>query len=76
MCPNETHHLTLKFKDYYVIFPSPANFEKKKSFLFNALGEKGVKVKSDFEYSSDKNGKFLSIKEIKKFNQKYYSDTV
>jgi len=76
MCPNETHHLTLKFKDHYVIFPSPANFEKKQSFIFNALGEKGIKVKSDFEYSSDKNDKFLSIIEIKKINKEYYSDPV
>ena len=46
MCPNETHHLTLNFKNYYVIFPSPANFEKKKNFLINEMGEKGLKLKA------------------------------
>ena len=34
------------------------------------------RVNSDFEYSSDKNVKFLSIKEIKEFNKKYYNDPV
>ena len=53
-----------------------SQFEKKQSFIFNALGEKGIKVKSDFEYSSDKNDKFLSIIEIKKINKEYYSDPV
>lgn len=76
MCPNETHHLTLNFKNYYVIFPSPANFEKKKNFLINAMGEKGLKVKSDFEYSSDKNNHFLNINEIRKFNKQFRDDSL
>ncbi len=76
MCPNETHHLTLNFKNYYVIFPSPANFEKKKNFLINEMGEKGLKVKSDFEYSSDKNNHFLSIHEIRKFNKQFSDDSL
>ena len=40
MCPNESYHLTLKFKDHYLICPSPQNFEKKNSFVKNAKGEK------------------------------------
>ena len=35
MCPNESHYLTLEFKDHYVIFPSPEYFEKKVSFIKN-----------------------------------------
>ena len=29
MCPNESHYLTLEFKDHYIIFPSPDYFDKK-----------------------------------------------
>ena len=69
MCPNESHYLTLKFKDHYVICPSPQNFDKKNNFIKNSIGEKGKKVDSKFEYSSDKN-KFLNIKQILEFNKK------
>ena len=75
MCPNETHYLTLKFQNHFVIFPSPKNFDKKKSFLINALGEKGTKVKPDFEYNSKTNSKFLTIKEIKHYN-KNFNDSI
>ena len=70
MCPNETHNLTLEFKDHYVIFPSPDYFEKKMNYKKNIKGEKGKRVSSDFEYSSNKNNHFLSINQIKKLNQK------
>ena len=69
MCPNESHYLTLKFKDHYVICPSPQNFDKKNNFIKNLIGEKGKKVDSKFEYSSDKNN-FLNIKQILEFNKK------
>ena len=66
MCPQESAHLTLNFKDHYVIYPSDP--EKKVIYQTNHAGEKGKKVEKDFEYSSDKNSVFLSIPEIKKFN--------
>ncbi len=75
MCPNESHYLTLDFKDHYVIFPSPEYFDKKKSFKKNIIGEIGKKVSSSFEYSSDTNKKFLSVKEIAKLN-KNIDDTI
>lgn len=68
MCPNESSHLTVKFKDHFVIFPSPDYFDKKKSYLKNILGESGTKVPNNFEYSSDKN-QFLNIEQIKKINR-------
>ena len=71
MCPNESQHLTLEFKDHYVIFPSPKNFDNKKSFVLNNLGEKGKRVKPDFEYSSGLNERFLTVKEIKDLNKKF-----
>ena len=69
MCPNESHNLTLEFSDHYVICPSPEYFEKKTSFRENLKGEQGKKVGANFEYSSDKNNKFLTIKEIAKLNE-------
>ena len=66
MCPQESAHLTLNFKDHYVIYPSDP--EKKVIYQTNQAGEKGKKVEKDFEYSSDKNSIFLSIPEIKKLN--------
>ena len=71
MCPNESQHLTLEFNDHYVIFPSPKNFDKKRSFILNNLGEKGKRVHSNFEYSSGNNNKFLTIKEIRNLNKKF-----
>jgi len=70
MCPNESHYLTLEFKDHYIIFPSPDYFDKKVDFVKNLKGEKGQKVSSTFEYSSDKNSNFLSVKEISKLDKK------
>ena len=70
MCPNESHHLTLNFNDHYIIFPSPKSFDKKRNFLKNKLGEIGKRVEANFEYSSDKNTNFLSIKQIRKLYKK------
>ena len=68
MCPNDSHFLTLEYKKYYVIFPSPGYFNENKKFSSHIKGEKGKKVKNDFEYSSEKNKYFLKIAEIKKLN--------
>ena len=72
MCPNESHHLTLNFKDHFVIFPSPDYFDKKVNFTKNLKGEKGYRVSNNFEYSSDNNDKFLSVKEIAALNKKIF----
>tara|TARA_Y100000590_G_scaffold247486_1_gene278124 strand:+ start:107 stop:1114 length:1008 start_codon:yes stop_codon:yes gene_type:complete len=71
MCPNEFSHDTLEFDDHYVIFPSPKNFDKKVNFILNKIGEKGKKVHSNFEYESGTNKKFLTVKEIKDWNNKF-----
>tara|TARA_B100001559_G_scaffold315042_1_gene316316 strand:+ start:91 stop:1107 length:1017 start_codon:yes stop_codon:yes gene_type:complete len=75
MCPNESHYLTLEFKDHFVIFPSPQYFDKNKSFSKNLKGEKGKKVDSNFQYSSDKNT-FLTVSEIKKVNKSILNDPI
>lgn len=59
MCPKDDYHLTLEFSDFYVITPT-IQFAKKMDFTSNALGEKGVSVPEEFEYSSDKNTEWLS----------------
>jgi UDP-N-acetylglucosamine 4,6-dehydratase len=66
MCPNEYHHLTLEFKNYFKIIPSTNTDDKQKNFLLDNTGEKGKKVSSDFEYNSGSNKDFLSIKQIDK----------
>ena len=69
MCPNEYYHLTLEFKDYFKIIPSPDNLDSKKNFLIDNFGERGKKVSPDFEYSSGSNDNFLSINQINKINK-------
>lgn len=63
LCPQDEAHLTLEFKDYFVIKPS-IGLDIDKNYEVNAIKERGKKVKSKFEYSSSKN-KFLSISQIK-----------
>ena len=46
------------------------DLEDRVDYKKNKLGEKGKKVKENFEYTSDKNPDFLSIEKIKKINKK------
>ncbi len=66
MCPRDSAHLTYEFKKYFLIKPDIIYFKSTNSYLQNFMGEKGKKVKSDFEYNSKTNKDFLSIKQIKK----------
>jgi len=63
MCPAGDCHLTLDFKDYYLIKPSIV-FSAKKDYSKNNLGEIGKKVVQDFEYSSGTNTHFLKENEL------------
>ncbi len=65
LCSINDSHLIYDFKDHYVITPSIKFFDRNVSYKKNKAGEVGKKVKSNFEYVSNKN-KFLSINEIKK----------
>ena len=58
----------LKFKKYYIIAPNTIFYKNFSSYQKNKSKEKGKKVKKDFEYNSGSNSKFLSIKEIRKYN--------
>jgi len=64
LCHADDAKLTLEFSDHYVIKPSIV-FDKAKDYSKNNKGEIGKKVKDNFIYSSDKNQKFLELKEIR-----------
>ena len=63
MCPLDDSHLTLEFKDHYVIKPSiiftgPVDFTK------NNLNEFGKEVHQSFEYNSKDNNIWLSGEDL------------
>ena len=66
MCPADDSHLTLEFKNHFVITPSIEIEYVKNSYQTDSLGEKGVFVPIDFEYSSSNNKHFLNEEDIKK----------
>ena len=66
MCPADDSHLTLEFKNHFVITPSIEIDYVKKSYQTDSLGEKGVFVPIDFEYSSSNNKHFLNEEDIRK----------
>ena len=70
MCPTDDSHLTVEFKDHYVITPSITFFSRKNDFNSNSLGEIGKAVEQGVEYSSGSNPHFLSIDEIEEYNHK------
>ncbi len=64
MCPSDDSHLTLEFKDHYVIKPS-ITFVSPIDYTISALGEKGHSVEQGFEYNSGTNPHFLTIEELR-----------
>ncbi len=69
MCPADDSHLTLEFKDHYLIMPSIQFVDANNDFKTNRLGETGKLVEYGFEYHSGKNPVFLSIDELKEFDK-------
>ena len=69
MCPKDDSHLTIEFKDYYIISPSIRFIDSNNNFLTSANGEKGEFVKQGFEYNSGTNPHFLSIDELKEYDK-------
>jgi UDP-N-acetylglucosamine 4,6-dehydratase len=70
LCPKDSAHLTLEFKDYYIITPSILFYGKKNIFIKNNSGEAGKKVPTNFEYNSEGNDDFLPVNTIKKMLNK------
>ena len=69
MCPADDSHLTIEFEDHYVICPSIKFHDKDIDFRTDALGDVGQPVAQGYEYNSGNNPHFLSIKEIRDFDQ-------
>ncbi len=67
MCPADDSHLTLEFKNHYVITPS-ITFTRAMDFTINALGEQGSPVQQGFEYNSGSNPIFLTVDQLKALN--------
>ena len=71
LCSIHESHLTLKFKDHYLIQPSIVFFNKNEiNYSKNKLKEVGKLVRKDFEYRSDNNEHFLTRQEIIKLNKR------
>ena len=68
MCPSDDSHLTIEYKDFYVIKPTISFLDQPKEYTRNNLGEKGSYVKLGSQYSSDSNSDFLSVDQIKEYD--------
>jgi UDP-N-acetylglucosamine 4,6-dehydratase len=70
MCPRDDSHLTIAFKDHFVISPSIV-FVQNPNFERNAIGEQGTPVEVGFEYNSNDNPWFLTLDEIAQLIKDY-----
>lgn len=70
LCPADYAHLTIAFADHYVLMPAIIFYVRSNDFNVNQLGEQGCLVPPNFDYSSNTNTEFLSVNEIREFNQK------
>jgi len=64
MCPADDSHLTLEFKDHYVIKPTITFTSKTNDYAINRLGEKGKPVEQGFEYNSGNNSQWLTSSDL------------
>lgn len=69
MCPSDDSHLTIEFKEYFVIRPAITFHDIENDYKSNKLGESGTPVQQGFEYNSGNNSHFLSAQEILSFNK-------
>ncbi|TDO96256.1 UDP-N-acetylglucosamine 4,6-dehydratase (inverting) [Marinomonas balearica] len=67
MCPTDDSYHTFEFEDHYVIAPSIKFYRDDLKYDENMIGEKGELVRQGFEYQSGTNEHFLSIEDIKGF---------
>ena len=69
MCPGDMSYHTYEFSDHFVIAPAIRFFNRSNDFSSNALNENGQLVQPGFEYVSDTNPEFLSVEQMRQFNQ-------
>jgi|TARA_B110000046_G_C12986796_1_gene396017 UDP-N-acetylglucosamine 4,6-dehydratase/5-epimerase len=72
LCSLDESQLVRNLKDHYVILPNITQADPKKIYV-NNLKQVGLKVSSNFHYTSDSNSHFLNIREIQELNKKYLS---
>lgn len=70
MCPADDSHLTLEFDDHYVLQPTIRFHHRDVDYRRNRRGEVSQLVAAGFEYNSGNNPRFLSVEEIREFNQR------
>ena len=68
MCPSDDSHLTVEFKDHFVICPA-IKYYFSRDYTTNMANEKGAMVEQGFEYNSGSNSDFLDVERIKSYNQ-------
>ncbi|UCE32624.1 MAG: UDP-N-acetylglucosamine 4,6-dehydratase (inverting) [Burkholderiales bacterium] len=69
MCPADDSHLTLEFDDHFVIRPSIRFHHADMDYSVNRLGERGGPVAQGLVYSSGTNARFLTVDEIRHYNE-------
>ena len=69
MCPGDMSYHTYEFADHFVIAPAIKFFNRSNDFSSNALQEHGKLVAPGFQYVSDTNPDFLSVKQMRQVNQ-------
>lgn len=69
MCPGDMSYNTYEYDDHFVIAPSIQFYSRSNDFTMNGLQEKGQLVQPGFEYGSNTNPHFLSVEQIRAFNQ-------
>ena len=69
MCPADDSHLTLEFRDHFVIRPAIKYNDGDVDFTLDRLGDRGSEVASGFEYNSSDNPDFLSVEQLAQLNR-------
>lgn len=69
MCPADDSHLTLEFSDHYVLRPTIKFHHKDLDYTVNGINEEGKAVDQGYEYHSGNNPHFLSVEEIREFDE-------
>jgi len=74
MCPADDSHLTLEFRDHFVIRPTITFTDWGGTYSPNGVGEEGKPAAEGFEYNSGMNERFLSVHEIVELNRQVLSE--
>lgn len=65
MCPEDSAHQTLEFKNHFVIQPTTAYFGSDIDYTTDCKGDRGTPVEDQFEYKSSTNPDFLTVEELR-----------